>query len=594
MNLTSLDERALPIFGLWSYVWKLLRLSIIIQVSAFRRAKLGRKLLMIFFLLLTLAFIGFVFFISWKLLGFLNSPELSEYVGETSIFLDTVPVGLVGGAFLGILLTSFGVLLQTLYLAGDMDFLLSAPIPIRAVFITKLLQAILPNFSLICLFALPILYGLGAAQNYNFLYYPLVLLVLSALALAAAGISSLLVMWVVRIFPARRVAEILGLIGAIVSFTCSQSGNVAQFNDFSSVQTSQALSTLTRLNSPWLPISWAGRGLIALGEGDWLPAVAYLLLTLGLAAGAFVFSLFTAERLYYSGWASVQISKQRKKKVPTLARPERKSNPLLTFLTERIPSSLRAIFIKDMLMLRRDLRNMSQLVTPLIFGIIYGFMMLRSGQSEFPAGQGEAPAWFIEGMNSAITYANVGLSLFVSWMLVSRLAGMGFSQEGKNYWLLKSAPLSPARLATAKFLVAYLPVLALSLLFMLVFWLVQGASIGILLFAIPVIFLNIAGNVGLNLAFGVVGANMNWENPQQMQKGLIGCLGSLVNMIYMVLDLMLFFGPPALAAILGWRDVSSQLLSQLIGLALGGGLSLLCALLPPWLTLNHINRLAEA
>ena len=54
----------------------------------------------------------------------------------------------LGGAFLGILLTSFGVLLQALYLAGDMDFLLSAPIPMRAVFLTKLLQAILPNFGL--------------------------------------------------------------------------------------------------------------------------------------------------------------------------------------------------------------------------------------------------------------------------------------------------------------------------------------------------------------------------------------------------------------------------------------------------------------
>jgi len=41
-----------------------------------------------------------------------------------------------------------------------------------------------------------------------------------------------------------------------------------------------------------------------------------------------------------------------------------------------------------------------------------------------------------------LAYGNVGMSLFVGWMVLSRLAGMGFSQEGKSYWLLKTAPVS--------------------------------------------------------------------------------------------------------------------------------------------------------
>ena len=120
------------------------------------------------------------------------------------------------------------MLLQALYLSGDMDFLLSSPVPIRAVFVTKLLQAVLPNFGLIALFGLPVLFGLGLAGHYNFLYYPLVLLTMIALALAAAGLSALLVMLVARVFPARRAAEILGFIGAILAFTCSQAGKPLQ------------------------------------------------------------------------------------------------------------------------------------------------------------------------------------------------------------------------------------------------------------------------------------------------------------------------------------------------------------------------------
>ena len=147
-------------------------------------------------------------------------------------FLESVPVVVVSAAFVLILLASFGVLLQALYLAGDMEFLLSAPIPIRAVFVTKMTQAILPTFGLILLFALPVLYGLGYSEGYNYLYYPLVLIVLASLALAAAGLASLLVMAVVRIFPARRVAEVLGFVVAISTFICSQSGQIMNFSRF--------------------------------------------------------------------------------------------------------------------------------------------------------------------------------------------------------------------------------------------------------------------------------------------------------------------------------------------------------------------------
>ncbi|HEX7975502.1 MAG TPA: hypothetical protein VF498_13925, partial [Anaerolineales bacterium] len=188
--------------GLWSSVWKLMWLRWVIFFSGFKRARLRRKIGILALGALILAFLVFVFAISWLLLGFLRSPQMAQIAtGDVRPILESVPVLIVAGAFLGILFTSFGVLLQALYLAGDMDFLLSTPVPIRAVFLAKLLQAILPNFSLICLFSLPVLYGLGAAGNYNVLYYPLVLLVLAALALAAAVEEDLVVARVRRARP---------------------------------------------------------------------------------------------------------------------------------------------------------------------------------------------------------------------------------------------------------------------------------------------------------------------------------------------------------------------------------------------------------
>ncbi len=566
--------------GIWPSVWMLLRLRLVIFISGFRRATLRRKIGIIVVGLLILGLIAFIFSMSWLLLRFLRSPELSQYIGDTAPLLDAVPVLLIGGVFLGILVTSFGLLLQALYLANDMEFLLSAPLPLRSVFLSKLLQAILPNFSLICLFALPVLYGLGISSGYNILFFPLVLVMLAALALAAAGISSLLVMLVVRVFPARRVAELLGFIGAILSFVCSQTGNLARFDNVSGQQASQALDLLTRINQPWSPLAWAGRGLVDLGSGHWLSGIGFSVLTLGLAVGIFGAALTLSEKLYYSGWASMQ-SRQMKKKAQAEI-----STPWSALVQRSIPAVIRAIIVKDLLSLRRDLRNMSQLVTPLIFGIVYGIIFLRSG-GEISAGRGEAPRFFMEILKNLSLYGNVAISLFVGWMLVARLGMTAFSMEGKNYWMLKSAPVSVGQMILSKFMVAYLPSLGMGWLFLLIISVLQRAAPLMILFTSFVVALCIAGNVGVNLTFGIVGANLNWEDPRQMQRGTTGCIGSLVTLIYLPFSLVLFFGPSLAFSLLEWP----YWIGQLVGLVSGGIFCLVCASVPLYMVRSRVLRL---
>ena len=575
--------------NLWHYVGKLLWLRWVIFYSGFRRAKLRGKISTIVLGLLVLGGLAFAFTLSLLLLRLLRSPGLEQFIGDTRLLIAGVPVLVVSAAFVGILMTSFGVLLQALYLAGDMDFLLSAPVPLRAIFIAKLLQAILPNFGLILLFGLPVLYGLGASEGYNVLYYPLVLLVLAVLALAAAGLASLLVMAVVRVFPARRVAEVLGFFVAILSFICSQSGQFVRYSDLSHDQATRAFTLLTRLNSPWSPLAWAGRSLVDIGEGFWFSGLGLLLLTLVLTGGVFALSLATAERLYYSGWARVQISTRKKKAIYTRRSVTAQNRELTVAVSRAVPSALRAIVIKDFLMLRRDIRNMSQLVTPIIMGIVYALLFIRSG-GQPPAGRGEAPPVFMELLRNLMVYGNVGISLFVSWLLITRLAMMGFSQEGKNYWLLKAAPVSTATLLSAKYLVAYLPTLVLSWGFLVAISLVQHVSLGTLAFSLAVVALTIAGTAGLNLTFGVIGANFDWEDPRHITQGSSGCLSLLSSMIFIVISPGLFFGPAVLIKSMG----GSEAVGQFIGLVLGGAASLACTFIPLWLVRKRVSRLGEA
>jgi ABC-2 type transport system permease protein len=591
---------AIPTARLFPSIWKLIRLRLRLTWNSFKHARTRRKVGTIAIAVLLVAFAGFIFFLSWLLLGFLHSSTLTQYVGfDVAPFLQTVPMLIFALIFLGILFSSFGVLLQALYLSGDMDFLLTSPVPIRAVFVTKLLQAVLPNFGLAALFGLPVLYGLGLSGHYNLLYYPLVLLTMIALTLAAAGISALLVMLVARLFPPRRVAEVLGFLTATLSIVCSQSGNLyntlGRNVNISGSQVNGLFALLLRFNSPWNPLDWAGRSLVDLGEGRWLPGLLLLLVTLGLTTAAFQVALVTAERWYYSGWAGMQVVAYKKK--PTRSSRPAKPAAQPVYNNERstagqfqrlLPAPMRAILQKDFLLLRRDIRNLSQLVTPLIFGVFYTIMFLRPGNPVFPDSP-DMPGIFTLITRFIASYGNIGMSLFVGWMLLGRLSGMAFSSEGKNYWMLKASPVRPAHLLAAKFLVAYLPTLALGILFMVAVSILQKASPAIFFYGLLATAMCQAGMNGILLAFGVAGANFNWTDPRRMNAGAIGCLGQALTGLFLPIAFGFFIGPLLLVSIFHWAPIYGYLAGALAGIALSGT----CAILPPWLVRKRVERLSE-
>ena len=572
--------------GLWVSVWRLLRLRVAIFINGFRRSSLRRKIGTVIAVLAFMAFLGFILFLSIMILGAMQSPELTRYVGDTASFLESIPSMLVSIAAIGILLTSFSVLLQALYLMGDMDFLMSAPLPIRAVFIAKLVQAVLPNFGMLCLFTLPILFGLGFSSHYNFLYYPLAVLVLALISLAAASLASLLVMVAARYIPARRLAEVLGFVVGTAFFIFGQSARFMNY-DFTEEQVGSMLTMGDRFNQPWSPMVWAGKGLVALGKSNWLTAGELLIPAILLTGTVFYLALITCERLYATGWSNLQ-NNRRKPKIRAAAAAlstgeKKRQNPFARLL----PTPIRAIFVKDMLLYRRELRNVSRLITPLILGVVYAFGLLSSGGQGFE-GQGEAPAWFMDGLNGIMVYADVMLALFIGWMLVASLAGLGFSVEGRSYWMLKSAPISSRQLLASKFLVGYLPPLALCTIYLVVLQVIKGSSVASAIISLLAVALSLAGLTGIFLAFGTYGAKFDWDNPAQINQSM-GCVSSLVSALFMAVCFGLFIVPAIVAALLGLPVI----VGQLLGLLLGGAANVAAILIPLGMVERRVASLGE-
>jgi hypothetical protein len=215
-------------------------------------------------------------------------------------------------------------------------------------------------------------------------------------------------------------------------------------------------------------------------------------------------------------------------------------------------------------------------------------MFLRPDSHLF-SGAGNAPAWFYGITRIVTAYGNIIMSLFVGWMLLARLSGMAFSSEGKNYWLLKSAPVRASHLLIAKYLVAYLPTLALGLFFLAGVSILRAVPLAGFLFSLLAMAMCLAGMNGILLAFGVIGTNFKWEDPRRMSAGGLGCLGQFLTMLFLPFAFGLYVGPLLFVSAFGWPQVYGYLAGFFVGTSVTGT----CAILPLWLVQKRVERLGE-
>jgi hypothetical protein len=173
-------------------------------------------------------------------------------------------------------------------------------------------------------------------------------------------------------------------------------------------------------------------------------------------------------------------------------------------------------------------------------------------------------------------------------MLVANLAGLAFSREGKNYWMLKAAPISTRQMLAAKFLVSYVPSALVCSIYVLALEILKRASPWSIAAGMVSVWMMVAGLTGIYLALGTCRAKFDWENPSQRQHA-VGCLGVLVGMLFLPICFILFIAPAVAAPLLGLPVAAGRL----AGLLLGGAVSALAVILPLGLVEKRVATLAE-
>lgn len=213
--------------------------------------------------------------------------------------------------FAGTLMLSAATVLavKALFDRGDLDLLISSPLPVRSIFIVRGIGVAITAVILFAALLLPFAHAGIVHGRFGFTaVYP----VLAAMALGAAGVGFALTLILVRWFGARRarvLAQVLSALIGAVFFLTLQAGNIVP----EAVRERWTPRLLDYFQSAsWLsdnsPLWWPVRALF----GEALPA----LMTVALGIGIFSLVVVKTSRAFVSGTQESVSARARRSPTP--------------------------------------------------------------------------------------------------------------------------------------------------------------------------------------------------------------------------------------------------------------------------------------
>ncbi|HZQ35182.1 MAG TPA: putative ABC exporter domain-containing protein [Dehalococcoidia bacterium] len=350
-----------------------------------------------------------------------------------------------------VLIGGISVALNELFVASDVELLLSAPIPNAVLFALKLLDSAYPSL-LSTLWIFCSLLGFGLGTGAGALYYPAALLACLLLMAILIGFDMGLVLLLVRVFPARRLREAVLLAGSVLGvgawllwYASSRRGLFSQ----GSLEKVSALGGWVR----WTPLGWAASLSADTYRGHWPQATGALIALAGATALIMLCAYVLFARAFLSGWSSAREAGVRHRR----HRAVRAGSHSVAL----------SIAIKDWRTTLRDWPYLSTLLPSLAYAVGYPFLLFR-----VPTGDDVSGRWL-----------SLALLPLVPLLMSPVPALAAVSREGSAIDVLRAAPLGPGELLLGKVIAVATPVAALSALAGIAFAALHRAPAGALVVA---------------------------------------------------------------------------------------------------------------
>jgi hypothetical protein len=445
--------------------------------------------------------------------------QLNPSVGASALAL--LLVGVVGLT----LVTSLNSAFHHLFMAGDLELMLAAPVPPRALFWLKVVEVWRDSVHVL-LFQAAALFVFGQALRLSLAFYPAAVVVGVSLTLGAAvlGATATLLLARVRFGESilglsRVLAVVLFLPVGVLGVPALGLGRARISLLLGPNSVGDVAGGLQTLGPPpvWAPTTWAAH--VLLGDEAALLSCGLLVaagLVVVLAAGLMYDALAQPawERVRFSAPSPVTVPILRRWRLPTFGMP---TGPVIGVLQ------------KDWRILIRDPRwRTGALVS--VFALCLPAVVLFAGDP-FARGGHTLRFWF--GMLPVP---------YLAYLFGSQQAAATLSYEGRNIALLRAAPVSMERIMLAKVSGGLALVLSVTVALTLALAIAhdgQPLETGAAVLAAS--WLAVGATLAA-VAGAALTADFEADNPQRR----VGCLGTLVTA---ALSIAFFVSNTAL---LGW------------------------------------------
>ncbi len=501
--------------------------------NTFLHGKRADRFKFYFFGLLTLLFWAGLLFGSYLLLKRLAAEE------PFGSLLVHKLLGFLFMIFFAVLIFSNVVTcLNTLFLSDDLYLLISAPVRVDRLFVSRMAQAGALSSWMVLLFALPILLAAGLVFDSPIWYYPWMAAVLAVFLLLPTALGAIVTTILVKAFPARKTQDVL-VITAIVFVVLiyfllrflrpEQLFNPDLFHGFA-----EYFATLRAPNSPLIPSVWATEAVWA-GLSGVVDVNAVFLMVFGLFTGltGIALAAWAGDWWYTAAYSKAQ--EGRRARLTTLPIVGRALEALLASSTR----NRRLLIGKDVRSFFRETTQWTQLLLLLALVVVYLFNF-RVLHLEQIAGN---DFW----LRNIVAYVNLLLAGFVLSAICVRFLLPAVSTEGRAFWILRAAPLSMREVVLSKFAMFLAPIVIVGQLLVLVSNYFLHTHLFLMYIGSGLMFLISIAIAGLAVGVGALMPDFSERNVARMATGASSIVYMVAAMAVVLAVVVAAFWPGRLA-----------------------------------------------
>jgi len=423
--------------------------------------------------------------------------------------------------------------LSNLYLSQDLELCHSLPATLAEIFLSRSFYTVIDSSWMLLVFGLPVMMAYGFVYHAGPNYYLSLIYVSFPLVIIAASIGIVVIMVLVRFFPAQRARDIIMFLSVILIvvlyllFRFLRPERLVNPDAFMSI--AQYLGALKAPDSPYLPSHWATDLLWSKLTGYTGSQILNHLLLWSTAFAMVVIDIWMAGLIYFSGFSKAQEAKRRSRT------GRRILEKMVSVITRPLRPDTTSLIAKDVCTFFRDNSQWSQLLLlgALVVVYLYNFSVLPLGRSPIKSIY----------LQNALSFLNIGLAGFVISALSVRFIFPAVSSEGQAFWIILSSPLSPQRFLWSKYFAYLLPMLILAeMLITYTNYLLRVTPFMMALSTVTIFFL-VFGIVALGVGLGAVYPNFGHENIAQVATGFGGLVYMIISSVFIALIIMLEAGP---------------------------------------------------